>query len=212
MRKNVTRIIILILTVILVYKIIDIYAAYKSMVKVNTNTNVKPWVIYINEKDITGVIEKSFGINEIIYKSEDVKEGKIAPGANFEIPIKIDATKMLGMDIRYDISIEEVVIDENKLDINIKDVLEKNTNSNLIKTGENTYTGIITKNNIEQSIIHSLSINLIWENNEVNNEKDTELGMITDDDLRKTQIEVVVKVSQYGNEELKEYTEGSIDG
>lgn len=205
MKEKLSKILILILTIVLIYKIVEISAAYKSRVQEDINSNVQPWVILVNNENIATVEVKSFDLTSITKETGYTKEGKIAPGTSFQIPIEIDATQMEAMDIRYDITIQG--LDKLIPNIKIQDVLEETTGTKITKTGPSTYTGIINKQHIENSLKHKVLLNLIWENDEENNELDTQLG--TSEETQKIQIPVSIIVAQYGNEEIKEYTEGN---
>lgn len=107
---------------------------------------------------------------------------------------------MKNINVRYDITID--FIEENYSNIKIKDIIEKNTNGKLIRTGKNTYTGIIYIDELKK---HDILIKIEWENNEDENELDSEIG--TNLEETKVPIPIEVSVSQYGNETIEEYVE-----
>lgn len=199
MKEKISRIIVLILILILIYKIVEISAAYKTALQANIDANIEPWKILVNDVDITKKETKTFDLEGFVEKSDYVAEGKIAPGSTFKIPLKIDASETKNIDVRYDIKIEN--IEQIYPNIQIKEIIEENDNCNIIRTGKDTYTGLILNKNEKT---HNLLINLIWENNEENNELDTEIG-INLEERQKISVPITVYVSQYGNEELKEY-------
>lgn len=200
MKEKISRIIVLILIIILIYKIVEISAAYKTALQANIRANIEPWKIVINGVDITTTETKTFDLEGFVEDSENVAEGKIAPGSTFKIPVNIDASETQNIIVRYDITIEN--IETTYPIIKIKDVLEENNNCKIIRTGENTYTGIILN---QDAKVHNLLISLIWKNDEENNEKDTAIG--TQEDRQTISVPITVYVSQYGNEQTKEYIE-----
>ena len=205
MKEKLTQILLVILMGVLVYKLVDISAAYKTLVEGNANVNIEPWVVFVNNENIATTEEKTFELSSIILESQNTKSGKIAPGTKFQIPIEIDATKMSNMAVRYDITLKK---DEDiPLNIKIQEVIQEIEGLTVVRTGENTYTGIVTKEEIEQKIKHKVLINLIWENDEANNEIDTSFG--TKENTVKFQVPVDITVAQYGGEEIVEYTEGT---
>lgn len=201
MRKKIIKILILIMVSISLFSIIN--AAYKTMLNTRINSKVTPWVIFVNNQNIASIEKKTFSINEVIKNNNNVQEGKIAPGVIIELPIEIDATKTQNMDIRYDIIVDG--LKENQPNFKIMSVTGENLEKEIIRTDINKYTGIITKTEIENNNIHKLSVSVIWENDENYNELDTALGIQEERQL--LNIPMRVNISQYGNEEILEYTE-----
>ena len=72
----------------------------------------------------------------------------------------------------------------------------------LIKTGENTYTNVLTLNDIKTGIKNNIRVNFSWNNIETNNIEDSKLGLIYNN---KIEIPVEIEVLQYLGEEIKEY-------
>ena len=200
MKEKLSKIIVIILIIILIYKIVEISASYKTALQSEINADIEPWKILINKANITAIETKTFNLESFIIGSSNVAEGKIAPGSMFKLPVEIDANETKNLDIRYDITIE---LDEEVYpNIQIEDILEQN--SQIIRTGKNTYTGIILNENTK---VHNISINLVWENIEENNERDTYIGTL--EERQKISIPVTIYVSQYGNEPIEEYIEGN---
>ena len=55
---------------------------------------------------------------------------------------------------------------------------EKNNNNEIIKTAENTYTGVIPLEKINKDYLDAIEISFSWENVEENNEEDTKIGTV----------------------------------
>lgn len=200
-KDKIAKVVIIVLLCVVVYKVVDVYAAYKSMAEEKIEGNIEPWVIFVNNVDIVKYETATFDLTKMITDSQYVKTGKIAPGTKIQIPIKIDASKTKNLDIRYDITIEGLN-DVNDI-LKIQSVVGKNANKNLVRTGVNTYTGIIYAEDTLKE--ENLNISLMWENNEELNERDTQLG--TSKQRIVEQVPVTVKVSQYMNEEINRYSE-----
>lgn len=193
-KKNKSEIIknvlIVILTLIIIYRIMGIYAAYKTKTVDNYNTEILPWSIIINDTDIA--VEKQFSITDIYTLSENTDEGKIAPGTIAQVPIRINALKTKKMNVKYEIEIE---IEDNDIgEFSIQKVEELN-NKNITKSQDNIYTGIITEEEINNGIIHDIRIDIQWINNEENNEKDTIKAM--EENTNNININIKVKAMQY---------------
>lgn len=96
--------------------------------------------------------------------------------------------------IRYDIiiNLDELENKEIKLEnISLAD------GTNLVKTSDNTYTGVISLSDIENGVLKDVKVNLIWNNNEDNNRIDYDTQSNSS-----LQIPVKVDLSQYLNEEI----------
>lgn len=191
MKEKLIKILILILMLTLIYIIVDIYAAYKTMLQEKLISNISPWVIFINNENIASTQAKTFTINEIIKENSNIADGKIAPGTILQLPIEIDATQTQNIDIKYEIIIGKQ--DEKQPNLKIIEIIEENLNEEIIKTEFDTYTGIITKENNQK---HKLLVNIMWEDDERYNELDTELG--TSEELKLLNIPITINVSQYG--------------
>ena len=88
----------------------------------------------------------------------------------------------------------------------ISSVSELNNNY-FIRTGENTYVGIAyLSDNLEGTVYH-IEINVAWNNNDDNNDRDYELGKLAEKEVN---IPVSKKFTQYtGDEVILPYVEES---
>ena len=201
MKEKISKIIVIVLMLILIYKIVEISAAYKTGIQSNIATNIEQWRILVNGTNIATTETKVFDVETFIDESSNVASGKIAPGSTFKIPVEIDASEVNNLNVRYDITLE--FDEETYPNIQVQNILEQNQNCQIIRTGKNTYTGIILNDDTK---VHNVSINLIWENNEENNELDTKIGNNLEE-RQKVSIPISICVSQYGNEQIEEYIE-----
>lgn len=84
----------------------------------------------------------------------------------------------------------------------IKSIQEIENNEQLIKTGENTYTGIISLNDINNGIKHKIRVEIEWGDNEENSKNDTEIGM-----NHQLEIPIIFHATQYLGEDIIPMTE-----
>ncbi len=184
-----------------IYCIIQIYAVFQSKVDGTINLVKGVWQIKINNTDISNGTNKEFTINEInVQNNEHVKQGNLAPGltGTFDILINPENTDV---SIRYDISLnQENLTNKN---ITIKSITETEEKTDLIKTDENTYTGIITLEDIKQGKSNNIKVEIEWKDDEANNEEDLKIG--TKGENYKLEIPIVIHVSQYLGEEIITY-------
>lgn len=205
MNKNIRKILFLLMTsvfILLIYKIIDIYAVFHSEIESNVALENGKWNITINGSDITTGTVTEFVINQITTTENDhVKPGNLAPGlsGSFEIEINPEDTNV---SVRYDITLNQQELGDSNL--KIRSIEEIEQNYKLIQTDENTYTGVILLEEINQGINHRIRMEVEWADEEISNEADTTLGT---DVTNKLQIPITVHAIQYLGEEITPITE-----
>ena len=137
----------IIVSLFLVHKIVETYALFYSKAEANVSEKLGNWTIKVNSKDVSNGIIEQFNVEQLQLKSDkNVKEGKIAPGLEGSFSITIDPTDT-DVSIRYDI-----VFDTSSLkseNIKLTKVEKTNTEDELIKTEEDTYTGVISLSDIK---------------------------------------------------------------
>lgn len=116
---------------------------------------------------------------------------------NFEIVISPENTNV---SIKYDITLNEEELGETNL--KIKSIQEIDNGIQLVKTAENTYTGLILLDDINKGIKHKISVEIEWVDNEENSKSDTEIGM-----NHKLEIPIIFHATQYLGEEIIPVTE-----
>ena len=160
--------------IVLLYQVITIYALFQNEVIGVIKMDNAVWKISINGLEVSSGIVENLVIDQIIVENnENVKEGKIAPGVrgSFQIEINPNNTQV---SVRYDVKLESTEMENSKIEIS--DIEEGLVNNELIKTGENTYTGIIPLYQIRQGVKNEIKVYVNWTNDEQNNEVDTRDG------------------------------------
>lgn len=162
-------------------------------------SNIAKWNINVNNINVTE--STNFVIDKIILENNtSVKEGKMAPGTSGYFDILIDGSNT-DVSFRYDIK-----FDFSKLDITnlmIDNIEEINFNK-LIKTDEDTYTNVITLDEIRNNKNNLVRVYVKWQNAETSNEEDSMVGLDSDYSLS---IPVSITFTQYLGEEIVEYIE-----
>lgn len=203
--KKFKRIYLLYICIILIfiYCIIQIYAVFQSEVSGSVNIVNGVWQIKVNNTDISNGTNKEFRVNEIkVQNNEHVKPGNLAPGLSGTFDILIDPTNT-DVSVKYDISLnQENLTNKN---ISIKSIKETNKGAVLVRTDENTFTGIITLDEIKKGITNNIEVEIEWKDNEETNEEDIEIG--SKEENYKLDIPIIVHVSQYLGEEIVAYEE-----
>lgn len=175
------------------------YGIFESDILTGTSIKIAAWEVTINDSIITNE-NKTFDIDDIIWEgSENVLEGKVAPGMKGYFDIAIDP-KNTDVAIRYDILYNLDDLNEINSFIKITNVEEIN-NNDLVLTSENTYTGLLDLNDIENKKSHIIRTHVEWIDDENNSQNDYLIGI--SDEIFKISIDI--NVTQYLGEEIKEY-------
>ena len=187
----------LVLLIITVFIILKTYGLFETKTELNVQSEVGKWVILVNNTDITQQENTKFSVDKIIWdQNDEVKEGKIAPGASGYFDIVIDPTDT-DVSVRDDIGFDFSEFENTNITItSIQEINDKK----IVKTGDNKYTGIITLDEISAGTTNTIRVNIAWENNEENNEHDSNLSSVPNTILN---IPVTINVSQYLGETIE---------
>lgn len=204
MNKNIKKVLFLLMmciSIVLIYKIISIYAVFHSKVEANVELKNGIWNITVNGEKITTGVDTEFIIDQITTtQNNNVKPGRLAPGlsGSFEIAINPEDTNV---SVRYDIILNQEELGSSNL--KIKSIEEVENGYELIKTAENTYTGIISLQDINNGVNHKIKMEVEWIDDGSNDENDTQLGINLTNKLK---IPITVHAIQYLGEEVTPVT------
>lgn len=198
MKKATLIIASIIATIILIITIYYTYALFESNVSAEISVNNGTWKILINNTDITKENTKEFTIDQInVIGDAHTESGKLAPGLSGNFNILIDPTDT-DVSIKYEVTFDLANLEKTK--VQIDSIEETILGKELIKTGENTYTGVISLAEIRQGIKNEITVNLSWKEDETTNVEDTLIGSSENSQI---EIPVSIKVSQYLGEEIE---------
>jgi len=201
--KKVFKILTLIMLILTILTISDTYAKYYLQATTNTlNEEVGQWVIKVNELDIFSEYGESVEFeveNFNNFTNTNSAPDTISPSSTGELDIVIDPE---GTDVavRYDI-----VLDLSGItDLAISARLE-NDSGDLIQTGENSYSGIISLSDVQAGNKANMTCYITWANDENKNAEDTLAGSTYGTYVNFT---ANVTVTQYLGETITPYTPG----
>jgi len=182
-----------------IYLIVDTYSLFESNHVTTSNVDIAKWQIKVNDDEIDGA-SSTFTVDVINWQGTDyVLDGKVAPGMNGYFDIVIDPNYSQ-VSIKYDVSFDFEVLSENQFVIN--NITEINGRE-LVRTGENTYSGVISLDEILNGETSTVRVDLSWVNSDENNESDSVLGSSHGNILN---IPVIVTLWQYEDEAIIEYS------
>jgi len=175
------------------------YSKYSNSADGDIQEKSAKWAIKLNTADVTGGASYDFSIDNIeLSENEDVLEGNIAPGMTgyFDIMIDPSGTEVY---VRYDFTIDTTDIAGTGIEISSISELGE---SELLQTAENTYTGLISIDEIKSGKVHTIRVQVAWPDEESNNQVDYQTGSIANNVI---QFPITVKTSQYLGETIQSY-------
>jgi len=181
--------------------LITTFGIFESKVSNDTKIKTAAWKIQINDSIVTNE-EKTFSINDVTWStSNNVLEGKVAPGIEgyFDILIEPNETEV---SIKYDLIYDMEYLKNINSAFTITKVEELSGN-NLTLTDKNIYTGIISLNDIKDGKYHIIRTHVKWEDLDDNFQNDYKTGTTE----ANFEIPINVVVSQYLGEEIIKYNE-----
>ncbi|MDO4341780.1 MAG: hypothetical protein Q4C44_03440 [bacterium] len=185
-----TAIFFVFITIIIITN--ESYALLETISNGNAEVNTGGWTIKLNEKNISSGVTEKFTLNNITYNNTNpnIDEKYIAPGKSGYFDIILDPTGT-EVAISYEIKVN---LEDTNYPSNIKfSVEELNSNAN-ITSENNTFTGVISLEEVTKSKTITLRLHLNWENDEQFNEEDTSLGIVENN---RFEIPIKVILNQY---------------
>lgn len=196
--KRVLLLISLLMLFFTIYLTMDTYALFESNKNYDVSSDIAKFVIKVNGSEAK---TEEFVVDSIAYyENEYVIENKIAPLVDGYFDIVIDAEEV-EVSLRYDIEFDFSSLSIPGLVISSITELGGNT---LVLTDKDTYSGVITLADMDNSTVNTVRVSISWQNDEANNEVDSSWGMVAD---KVISIPVNVKLTQYLGEELPVYVE-----
>lgn len=197
MNKKCLYFICFVFLLVTVFTIVDSYGLFESENTLLVDSDIARWNVVINGSDIK--YNDTFVVDKVnLIDNDNVLSGKIAPGSLGYFDIVIDPS---GSDtsIRYDVTFDFSSLNSNIVVSSIEEVYS----GNLIRTDVNTYSKVITLDDINNNISNIVRVYIKWDNNEDNNDSDSSVGSILNNYIS---IPVTVSASQYLGEDIVSYT------
>lgn len=179
----------------------DTLALFEDNASGYADMDVGKWIIKISDVTISDGETQNIVVDSFTYEeNEHVESGYIAPGTSAYFDLVFDATEC-DVAVKYDIAFNFDDIDYSD-NISIE-VSGTEGNNGVIQTAENTYSGVIDLESIEEGELVTLQVEITWENLQAYDESDTALGIVPDNKLR---VPITVNAVQYLGETITPYT------
>ena len=206
MNKRIKIILILLTLSVTLSFMSDTYSRYVVDTSSNVELSFANWQILVNNQDITDSTTSTLEITPIIEASKKVKDNKIAPSSKGYFDILVNPSNV---EVSFDYTVNVKVLNENMPDILISKYaildskyVEGTTTVTKNDLTNNEIKGSATFDNKKENFSFepfTIRIYFEWyegENESMNDEKDTEIGLDSAKNNTKLQIEATIKFEQ----------------
>lgn len=206
MNKRIKIILILLTLSVTLSFMSDTYSRYVVDTSSNVELSFANWQILVNDQDITDGTTSTLEITPIIEASKNVKDNKIAPSSKGYFDILVNPSNV---EVSFDYTVNVKVLNENMPDILISKYaildskyVEGTTTVTKNDITNNEIKGSATFDNKKENFSFepfTIRIYFEWyegENESMNDEKDTEIGLDSAKNNTKLQIEATIKFEQ----------------
>ena len=174
------------------------YTSYETLTNGKITPKIAKWNIKVDGIEVTTSDVVTIGLSNINWVSNNAVAAKAVPGSHGIATVKIDPMDT-DVSIKYTLEIIDKNVDNNKF-LEISNI--NNSTNSLIQTGENTYVGVITLDELKNKTITTLTFDVLWP-----------LGDDVDpysDEVNSSSnfLEINFSVEQYKGEAITPYTTG----
>lgn len=174
------------------------YTSYETLTNGKITPKIAKWNIKVDGIEVTTSDVVTIGLSNINWVSNNAVAAKAVPGSHGFATVKIDPMDT-DVSIKYTLEIIDKNVDNNKF-LEISNI--NNSTNSLIQTGENTYVGVITLDELKNKTITTLTFDVLWP-----------LGDAVDpysDEVNSSSnfLEINFSVEQYKGEVITPYTTG----
>ena len=174
------------------------YTSYETLTNGKITPKIAKWNIKVDGIEVTTSDVVTIGLSNINWVSNNAVAAKAVPGSHGIATVKIDPMDT-DVSIKYTLEIIDKNVDNNKF-LEVSNI--NNSTNSLIQTGENTYVGVITLDELKNKTITTLTFDVLWP-----------LGDDVDpysDEVNSSSnfLEINFSVEQYKGEVITPYTTG----
>ena len=205
MNKKIKIILILLTLSVTLSFMSDTYSRYIVDTTSNIEISFAKWQILVNEQDITDGTASSLNITPVIEESSNIKANTIAPSSKGYFDIFINPSNV---ELSFKYTVEIKLLNENMPDILISkySIIEEGhseeTPLEKLDIVDNKITGTLTYDNETENFVFkpfTIRVYFEWfegENELMNDEADTNIGIDAANNNSKLQIEAKLKFEQ----------------
>lgn len=134
------------------------YTAYETLTNGKITPNMAKWNISVDGFKVTSSDVQTIGLSNITWNSSNAVNGKALPGSTGTVKITIDPLDT-DVAIKYTFEIIDKSVDDTKF---LKVTNINDNGNNLIRVGENVYTGIFSLDDIKKQAKKELTFDIEW--------------------------------------------------
>lgn len=134
------------------------YTAYETLTNGKITPNMAKWNISVDGFKVTSSDVQTIGLSNITWNSSNAVNGKALPGSTGTAKAIIDPMDT-DVAIKYTFEIIDKSVDDTKF---LKVTNINDNGNNLIRVGENVYTGIFSLDDIKNKVKKELVLDVEW--------------------------------------------------
>ncbi len=134
------------------------YTAYETLTNGKITPNMAKWNISVDGFKVTSSDVQTIGLSNITWNSSNAVNGKALPGSTGTAKAIIDPMDT-DVAIKYTFEIIDKSVDDTKF---LKVTNINDNGNNLIRVGENVYTGIFSLDDIKKQAKKELTFDVEW--------------------------------------------------
>lgn len=194
--KKWLAILFIIMLFVTFYEISTTFGLFESEQAIVVNTDIGKWQIKVNDTSIK--TSSTFEVTSVQVTGEpNVKANNFAPGTSGYFDITIDPNDT-DVSIRYDLTYHDEMIQNPQISVTGVSVIQ---GDNVIRTGNKTYTGVISLEDIEDEEVVVIRFSVEWLNSDTNNEIDSLYG----NNSMTFELPIEINFLQYTGETISAY-------
>ena len=200
MKKIDKLILVLACLSIFLFVISKSFASLESKVDAKSTVYVGKWNILVNNQNLNSVYSDDITLDDISWESNShVSDGMAAPGRRGVISFEVDPTDT-DVAVKYTITFRDHSDDPSYL-LTIRGISTDGTP--LVRSGEFSYTGVFSLQDIRSGNTKTISIDVEWVNDESNNESDSLIGSQS---AEARFLYINMEAVQYSGESIEQYS------
>lgn len=200
MKKIDKLILVLACLSIFLFVISKSFASLESKVDARSTIYVGKWNILVNNQNLNSVYSDDITLDDISWESNShVSDGMAAPGRRGVISFEVDPTDT-DVAVKYTITFRDHSDDPSYL-LTIRGISTDGTP--LVRSGEFSYTGVFSLQDIRSGNTKTISIDVEWVNDESNNESDSLIGSQS---AEARFLYINMEAVQYSGESIEQYS------
>lgn len=134
------------------------YTAYETETNGKITPGIAKWNISVDGFKVTSSDVQTIGLSNIVWNSSNAVNGKALPGSTGTAKAIIDPMDT-DVAIKYTFEIIDKSVDDTKF---LKVTNINDNGNNLIRVGENVYTGIFSLDDIKNKVKKELVLDVEW--------------------------------------------------